>query len=255
MSEFNISIPGGESKRLLTGDKYCPDDILVTAEGTGQGYDEGYADGVEQGKKAERDYFWENYKSDNTNWQYAFGNRAWNDTAFNPTKDIVVPQRSDVSFMFHSCRIYNLKQILQRNGVKLDLSGATSNFNFARNSMVQYFPHIDFSRCDVLNNCFAGCTMMIELSLSVKEKVQCNNVFQNCRELIDLTIVSGTFGTSLSLANSPLLSDASIQSVIDALADLTGATAQTLTLHNDTGNKLTEEQKSTITAKNWTLVY
>lgn len=33
MSEFNISIPGGESRRLLTGGKYCPADILVTAEG------------------------------------------------------------------------------------------------------------------------------------------------------------------------------------------------------------------------------
>ena len=33
MSEFNISIPGGESKRLLTSGKYCPADILVTAEG------------------------------------------------------------------------------------------------------------------------------------------------------------------------------------------------------------------------------
>lgn len=33
MSEFNISIPGGQSKRLLTGGKYVPEDILVTAEG------------------------------------------------------------------------------------------------------------------------------------------------------------------------------------------------------------------------------
>ena len=41
MSEFNISIPGGQSKRLLTGGKYCPADILVTAEGTaGVGYSE-----------------------------------------------------------------------------------------------------------------------------------------------------------------------------------------------------------------------
>jgi hypothetical protein len=32
MSEFNISIPGGESKRLKTGGTYCPADILVTAE-------------------------------------------------------------------------------------------------------------------------------------------------------------------------------------------------------------------------------
>lgn len=33
MSEFNISIPGGQSKRLKTGGKYCPADILVTAGG------------------------------------------------------------------------------------------------------------------------------------------------------------------------------------------------------------------------------
>lgn len=32
MSEFNISIHGGESKRLKTGGKYCPADILVTAQ-------------------------------------------------------------------------------------------------------------------------------------------------------------------------------------------------------------------------------
>ena len=32
MSEFNINIPGGQSKRLLTGGKYVPEDILVTAE-------------------------------------------------------------------------------------------------------------------------------------------------------------------------------------------------------------------------------
>lgn len=33
MSEFNVTVPGGESLRLLTGGKYCPADILVTAEG------------------------------------------------------------------------------------------------------------------------------------------------------------------------------------------------------------------------------
>lgn len=35
MSDINISIPGGEKKRLLTGGKYCPDDIVVEAEGGG----------------------------------------------------------------------------------------------------------------------------------------------------------------------------------------------------------------------------
>ena len=32
---IDITIPGGESRRLLTGGKYCPDDIVVTAQGGG----------------------------------------------------------------------------------------------------------------------------------------------------------------------------------------------------------------------------
>lgn len=31
---IDITIPGGETRRLLTGGKYCPEDIEVTAEGT-----------------------------------------------------------------------------------------------------------------------------------------------------------------------------------------------------------------------------
>ena len=51
------------------------------------------------------------------------------------------------------------------------------------------------------------------------------------------------------------LTPETIQSIIDGMADLTGATAQTLTFHKDVGAKLTDAQKATITAKNWTLVY
>lgn len=32
---IDITIPGGQSRRLLTGGKYCPDDIVVTAAGSG----------------------------------------------------------------------------------------------------------------------------------------------------------------------------------------------------------------------------
>ena len=35
MSEFNITVEGGKSVKLLTGGKYCDRDIIVTAEGGG----------------------------------------------------------------------------------------------------------------------------------------------------------------------------------------------------------------------------
>lgn len=37
MSDFRISIPGGEARRLKTGGKYCPSDIVVEATGGGGG--------------------------------------------------------------------------------------------------------------------------------------------------------------------------------------------------------------------------
>lgn len=37
MSEINITVTGGTSKRLLTAGKYCDRDIIVTAEGGGAG--------------------------------------------------------------------------------------------------------------------------------------------------------------------------------------------------------------------------
>lgn len=40
MSDFRISIPGGESRRLKTGGKYCPADIVIETTG-GSGGDGG----------------------------------------------------------------------------------------------------------------------------------------------------------------------------------------------------------------------
>lgn len=60
---------------------------------------------------------------------------------------------------------------------------------------------------------------------------------------------------SLAFKQSSNLSSESIQSIIDCLADLTGGTAQTLTLHATVGAKLTDEQKAAVAAKNWTLAY
>ena len=73
--------------------------------------------------------------------------------------------------------------------------------------------------------------------------------------LKEVRFVKESIPLNISFAQSANLSTETIQSIIDGLADLTGSTAQTLTLHSTVGGKLTDEQKATITAKNWTLVY
>lgn len=90
--------------------------------------------------------------------------------------------------------------------------------------------------------------------------VSCNNngignLFASCAEVQEVRFVENSIKHNINFSSCPKLSDESIQSIIDGLADLTGGTAQTLTLHATVGGKLTDEQKATITAKNWTLVY
>jgi hypothetical protein len=74
-------------------------------------------------------------------------------------------------------------------------------------------------------------------------------------KLQEIRFVPLCIKTNTWFGNSSKLSDASIQSIIDGLADLTGQTAKTLTLRTDVGAKLTQAQKDAAAAKNWTLVY
>lgn len=83
--------------------------------------------------------------------------------------------------------------------------------------------------------------------------INVNSAFYNCLALEDVEFAQGTIPKSIQFNNSPNLSDTSIQSIIDGLADLTGGTQQTITFHADVKAKLTDEQKTTITNKNWLL--
>lgn len=107
---------------------------------------------------------------------------------------------------------------------------------------------------------FNGCLALEEIvgTLEVMETRTSSaftNCFTNCTKLKEIRFANSTNRYAFTIASSPLLSDDSIQSIIDGLADLTGGTAKTLTFHADVGGKLTEAQKAVITAKNWTLVY
>ena len=75
-------------------------------------------------------------------------------------------------------------------------------------------------------------------------------MFASCADLKEVTFKPNTLSLSISLSGSSKLSADSIQSIIDGLA--TVETAQTLTLAKAIG--LTDEQKSTINSKGWTLV-
>ena len=131
-----------------------------------------------------------------------------------------------------------------------------ANSTFAEMPNNTRLPKIDYGH--ITGNHYAVCSKcpkLVEIEeYVVNEKARFTQVFDNCTSLTTIKM-SGTIGNAIAFPQSSLLSAQSVQSVIDCLKDLTGQTAQTLTFHADVGAKLTEAQKATITAKNWTLVY
>lgn len=89
--------------------------------------------------------------------------------------------------------------------------------------------------------------------LTVYESTTFTNTFTHCDDLINI-LFGGTIGKAISFKDSSKLSDESVDSIIEHLKDLTGATALTLTVHTDVYNRIVSSGKDAlITAKNWSL--
>lgn len=251
MSDINITIPGGASKRLLTKGKLCDENIVVTAEGGNDRYDEGVADG----KQAEHDAFWDEYQQNGTRTDYrsAFGGIGWGNNAFSPKYDM---QPTNANNMFSNSSITDLPATLEKAGVTLDLSKASTAQQIFLETKATHIGVVDLSNC-----AYATYLVAYSASLETVEKVVFSekliNIvsgFAGCTALKNISF-DGIIPISVSFADSPLLTNESVQSIIDHLRDLTGAASQTLTFHATVGGNMTEAQKTAISQKNWQLVY
>ena len=243
MSEISITIPGGTSKRLLTKGKLCDKNIVVTAEG-GDGH---------------YDAFWDVYQQNGTrtDYSYAFAGVGWSDETFKPKYDI--KPTGSVVRLFDGTSITDLVKLLNDAKCTFDISAVTGATYVVMNTKkLQTLPVLDAQKMANLTYFINGCDDLhtIEKVILKSDGTQTfgNLSFGLLPKLVNITFV-GCIGKSFVIKDSPLLSDASVQSIIDCLKDLTGAAAQTLTLHATVGGKLTDAQKAAITAKNWTLVY
>ncbi len=158
---------------------------------------------------------------------YAFTGGGWSDALYNPARPIVATSTSNYMYAFNWITSTKVP-------ITIDTDG-------------EFNTHIFFT-------CYGLKTVP---SIKVTEKVR---TFQSwffwCPELEEVNFTEDSvIGSSIAFAQSSKLTNASVQTVINALKDLTGENAQTLTFHATVGGKLTEEQKAAITAKNWTLVY
>ena len=102
---------------------------------------------------------------------------------------------------------------------------------------------------------FTTCRKLVEITqpLDISNATSIGEMFLHCSALEEVRFIEGCIHISISINRSPYLSDNSVQSIINGLADLTGKTAQVLSLDASVKEKLTDEQITRITSKNWTL--
>lgn len=112
---------------------------------------------------------------------------------------------------------------------KLKVARITSGFN-GRYSLQTIVGELDFSEC---------------------EPNQQQNPFNGCTSLIEVRFTPESIKQNLSFTQSSQLSDESIQSILDGLANV--STTRTLSLNSAVYAKLTEEQKQSATDKGWTI--
>lgn len=223
--------------------------LTIIAENQRDVYNAGFAAGQAQG--GGNSAFWDAYQQNGnrTDYNLAFAGIGWNAETFKP-KYVIRPIGNVAYQMFARTGVETVDETV------LDFSQVTTT------QMAMYMSHslknvtIDTSSLttfsDLFNYGYAIETLVLK---NVPETCNFTGGFTLCRNLKNFTVTGTIGGTALNLSDSSLLTDASVNCIIEHLKDRTGTTEAKITLHKDVGAKLTQAQKDAISAKNWTLVY
>lgn len=142
---------------------------------------------------------------------------------------------------------------------KLDTSNGTNFFYFCYGATNVVTVDLNVSKAIQCSNAFNGCTALktvvyLDFS-SIPHTTSTSNgvsgIFTKCAALVDITIKPNCLKAPISFANSPLLSDESIDSIINSLVQWDDTTKKKLTLNSSVVEKLTDEQLTTIFNKGW----
>ena len=180
-------------------------------------------------------------------------------------KDFDTSSVTDMSSMFYGCSKLTT----------LDLSSFDTSAVTNMNNMFKYCERLttldlssfNTSSVTLMGSMFDSCTNLTALDLSSFDTSSVTNMgfmFYNCNNLTTIignhTLEEVQAGTvkamrglkvSISFSSSPNLERASILAVFNGLADLTGNTKQTISLHATAKARLTAEDIKIATDKNW----
>ena len=197
--------------------------------------------------------FWDAYQQEGerTSYDYCFYGYSWTEETVKPKYDICP---TSAQSMFQNSKIVDIKKLFEDLGIKVDFSKATYIANLFQGAKAQFVFPLDCSSLKSFEAVFRNNYDIKEVNI-LNLRSDCSissTAFAQCKALETLNI-SGSLNSNLYLKESLLLSNESIQNIINCMVDLTGGTAKILTVHTDVKAKLTETQIAAITSKNWTL--
>lgn len=162
----------------------------------------------------------------------------------------------DISNTFYGCSSLEEVSLINIPERAIDCS---SLFSLAPNIIpdkmkkITFSPKLKVTRITLgFNGRYSLQTIVGELDFSECESNQQNNPFKGCTSLIEVRFTPESIKYNLSFTQSSQLSDESIQSILDGLANV--STTRTLALNSGVYAKLTEEQKQSATDKGWTII-
>ena len=209
----------------------------------------------EAGVKSEYDRFWDVYQENGnmTYYAYAFAGVGWTQSVFKPKYNIepVTP-----TSMFSSSRIVDIRP--QTIGVDVDFSKCTSFYYLCSNSTIKYIGVVDCSSAQSasLSYIFSSAKELVSVEKVIMPEMDsagfADKSFENAVKLEHICI-EGVIHRSTSLRWSPLLSKASMESMINALSDT--AEGQTITFSQAAkNNAFTDSEWAELigTTPNWT---
>lgn len=234
--------------------------VISYSNGYYDGDFSGHNNGYIEGKKAFMTELIDACDANNGFYQYSFAGSGWNDSTFQPTKDINVI--SGAAHMFYNNKIVDLAGIFKNLGVKLNLSNCTGRTQqmFAYAYELQTVPFLDLRKVDpgyTMSSMFASCGKLhtIEgIHLPDDGIVTFGSTFSGCSALENLTFYGSIGSNGLSVNACTKLTHDSLMSIINALADKSTETGYTVTLGWQNLAKLTDEEKAIATERGWTLV-
>lgn len=134
--------------------------------------------------------------------------------------------------------------------------GAAYAFWGATNNELETIDLSGFKRSfSSMAHTFRGCPNLkyIYGELDMSTCTQAGGMFLDSKIIQEVRFKKGSICINIDCSSSSNLSTESIQSIIDGLADLTGETEHTVSFNSSVKAKLTDEQKTQITSKNWIL--